>query len=160
MPHGTSGPRAPHQKEGDAQRGQASAQRSLALVTLVVPDYDAAIGFFTEVMGFRLVEDTPLDAGKRWVIVAPGAGGAALLLAKAANPRQANRIGDQTGGRVGFFLQTDDFWRDHRRMEAAGVAFLEAPRAETYGIVVKFCDPFGNVWDLLERRGPENPTVV
>ncbi|WP_369179148.1 VOC family protein [Streptomyces mutabilis] len=124
----------------------------IALVTLVVDDYDEAIRFYTEALGFRLVEDTPRPDGSRWVVVEPGAGsgGAALLLARAKGEAQRARIGDQTGGRVGFFLYTDDFARDHARMTAAGVTFLEEPRHEPYGSVAVFRDLYGNRWDLLQ----------
>ncbi|MHC3469957.1 VOC family protein [Streptomyces sp. 7R007] len=124
----------------------------IALVTLVVDDYDEAIRFYTEALGFRLVEDTPRPDGSRWVVVAPGAGaqGTGLLLARAKNAAQRERIGDQTGGRVGFFLHTDDFARDHARMLAAGVTFLEEPRHEPYGSVAVFQDLYGNRWDLLQ----------
>ena len=125
----------------------------LALVTLVVPDYDEAIAFYTGALGFELRADTPLGDGKRWVVVAPaGATESALLLAVADGPAQLARIGDQTGGRVGFFLHTDDFAGDHARMRAAGVEFLESPREEPYGIVAVFRDPYGNRWDLLQPR--------
>ena len=125
--------------------------RRVALVTLVVADYDAAIAWYTGVLGFRLLEDTPLGAGKRWVVVAPQDGAStALLLALAADDAQAARIGDQTGGRVAFFLHTDDFARDHAAMQARGVDFLEAPRREAYGTVAVFADLYGNRWDLLE----------
>ena len=125
--------------------------RRVALVTLVVADYDAAIAWYTGVLGFRLLEDTPLGAGKRWVVVAPQDGAStALLLALAVGDGQAARIGDQTGGRVAFFLHTDDFARDHAAMQARGVDFLEAPRREAYGTVAVFADLYGNRWDLLE----------
>jgi catechol 2,3-dioxygenase-like lactoylglutathione lyase family enzyme len=123
--------------------------RSLGLVTLVVRDYDEAIAFYVDALGFELAEDTPLGGGKRWVVVRPG-GGAGLLLARAATPAQEARVGDQTGGRVGLFLSTDDFEGDHRRMRAAGVVFEEAPRAEPYGRVAVFRDLYGNRWDLIE----------
>ncbi|WP_029029762.1 VOC family protein [Salinarimonas rosea] len=122
----------------------------LALVTLVVPDYDAGLAFFVAGLGFSLVEDTPLSQTKRWVVVRPPGGGSDILLARAATPTQAARIGGQTGGRVAFFLHTDDFPRDRARIEAAGGRFLEAPRREDYGVVAQFADPFGNVWDLVE----------
>ncbi|AQS71157.1 VOC family protein [Streptomyces pactum] len=124
----------------------------IALVTLVVDDYDEAIRFYTEALGFRLAEDAPRPDGSRWVVVEPGdaAGGAALLLARAKGEAQRSRIGDQTGGRVGFFLYTDDFVRDHARMAAAGVTFLEEPRHEPYGRVAVFQDLYGNRWDLLQ----------
>lgn len=125
----------------------------LAYVALVVREYDEAIAFFTERMGFRLVEDTPLAPGKRWVIVAPpGPPGAALLLAKAATPEQETRVGDQTGGRVSFFLHTDDFRRDHEAMRARDIRFVEPPREESYGTVAVFLDLYGNRWDLVQPR--------
>ncbi|QGZ51558.1 VOC family protein [Streptomyces sp. QHH-9511] len=129
---------------------------SLALVALVVRDYDEAIAFYTDALGFDLVEDTDRGDGSRWVVVRPPAGpdgaaaGTGLLLARAKNGEQASRVGDQTGGRVGFFLHTDDFARDHARMTAAGVRFLEEPRHEPYGSVVVFEDLYGNRWDLLQ----------
>lgn len=128
--------------------------QAIATVALVVADYDEAIGFYRDRLGFDLVEDTPLGAGKRWVMVAPKGGkGARLLLARADGEAQAARIGDQTGGRVGFFLETDDFARDHEAFLAAGVRFLEAPRHEPYGTVAVFEDLYGNKWDLIEPRG-------
>lgn len=130
----------------------AAPNRSLALVTVVVPDYDVAIAFFTDVLGFALVEDTPVAPGKRWVVLSPGGGGADILCARAATAEQAARIGDQAGGRVGFFLETDEFERDYVRFSARGLDFLEAPREESYGLVAKFRDPFGNLWDLLQRK--------
>jgi catechol 2,3-dioxygenase-like lactoylglutathione lyase family enzyme len=130
--------------------------RRVALVTLVVDDYDEAIRFYTEALGFRLVEDTPRPDGSRWVVVRPGPRQDAtdLLLARAKDEEQRARVGDQTGGRVGFFLHTDDFARDHARMLAAGVTFLEEPRHEPYGSVAVFQDLYGNRWDLLQ------PTVA
>ncbi|GAB2789612.1 VOC family protein [Streptomyces chlorus] len=126
--------------------------RRVALVTLVVDDYDEAIRFYTETLGFRLAEDTPRPDGSRWVVVAPDTGstGTGLLLARAKGDGQRARVGDQTGGRVGFFLHTDDFARDHARMAAAGVTFLESPRHEPYGSVAVFQDLYGNRWDLLQ----------
>ncbi|MEU7426045.1 MULTISPECIES: VOC family protein [unclassified Streptomyces] len=126
--------------------------RRVALVTLVVGDYDEAIRFYTEALGFRLVEDAPRPDGSRWVVVEPGGGANAtgLVLARAKDEDQRGRIGDQTGGRVGFFLHTDDFARDHARMTAAGVTFLEEPRHEAYGTVAVFQDLYGNRWDLLQ----------
>ncbi len=123
----------------------------LALVAVLVPDYDAGIAFFTGALGFRLVEDTDLGGGKRWVRVAPPGGGSALLLARAATDAQRAAIGAHGGGRVCLFLETDDFARDHAAFRAAGVVFEEAPRAEPYGTVAVFRDPFGNRWDLIER---------
>ncbi|MEV4871198.1 VOC family protein [Streptomyces syringium] len=127
----------------------------LGLVTLVVRDYDEAIAFYVDAVGFELVEDTRIDDQKRWVVVRPpGAREAGLLLARAAGPAQEARVGDQTGGRVGLFLNTDDFARDHARMRAAGVVFQEAPRREPYGTVAVFRDLYGNLWDLIELDAP------
>ena len=126
--------------------------KHLALIALVVPDYDEAIEYYTRTLGFTLVEDEPREAGKRWVVVAPSeARGARLLLARAATPEQLSRVGNQTGGRVFLFMHTDDFDGDYARYEAAGVDFVEAPRTETYGRVVVFRDRYGNRWDLIER---------
>jgi catechol 2,3-dioxygenase-like lactoylglutathione lyase family enzyme len=126
-------------------------RRTLSTIALVVPDYDQAIDFYVGRLGFRLVEDMPQGPHKRWVTVAPE-GGAALLLARAAGPAQAAAIGNQTGGRVFLFLETDDFARDHAAMRKVGVTFEEEPRHEPYGIVAVWRDPFGNRWDLIERR--------
>ncbi|MFC3550815.1 VOC family protein [Lysobacter cavernae] len=127
--------------------------QSIAGFTLVVADYDEAIAYYTRALGFELLEDSDRGAGKRWVRVAPAGGhGTALLLARAANDAQRARIGDQTGGRVGFFLHTDDFHRDHAAMRARGVQFVEEPREEPYGIVAVFEDLYGNRWDLLELK--------
>lgn len=126
--------------------------RHLALVALVIPDYDEAIEYYTKVLGFTLVEDEPREPGKRWVVVAPSEErGAKLLLARAAKPEQLSRVGNQTGGRVFLFLHTDDFDGDYRRYKAAGVHFTEEPRSESYGRVVVFQDRYGNKWDLIER---------
>ncbi|WP_329132050.1 VOC family protein [Streptomyces sp. NBC_01476] len=123
----------------------------LGLVSVVVRDYDEAIAFYRDALGFELREDTPRGDGSRWVVVAPpGARETALLLARAATPGQADRVGDQTGGRVGLFLNTDDFDRDYKRMVAAGVVFEEEPRYESYGAVVVFQDLYGNRWDLIQ----------
>lgn len=123
----------------------------LSAVSLVTPDYDAAIRFYVDVLGFDLIEDSDLGDGKRWVLVAPpGARETRLLLAKAATDRQRAAIGDQAGGRVFLFLATDDFERDFARYRAAGVLFEEAPRTEPYGVVAVFRDPFGNRWDLIQ----------
>ena len=128
-------------------------QQSIAHIALVVRDYDEAIAYYTQVLGFELLEDTPLAPGKRWVLVAPrGNRGASLLLARAANPEQQSRIGNQTGGRVFLFLHTDDFQRDYQAFLAQGVHFVEAPRNEAYGSVVVFEDMYGNRWDLIEYR--------
>ncbi|OCO98325.1 MULTISPECIES: VOC family protein [unclassified Ensifer] len=129
-------------------------RQTIARIALVVPDYDAGIAFYCGKLGFDLVEDTVLDDNKRWVVVRPkGAVETALLLAKADGERQQAAIGNQTGGRVGFFLFTDDFARDHAAMLAEGVVFLETPRHEPYGTVAVFTDPFGNHWDLLQPAG-------
>ena len=126
--------------------------RSIALVTFLVREYDDAIAFFTEALGFALLEDSPQSDGKRWVVVGPeGDRGATLLLARASTPEQRAQIGNPAGGRVAFFLETDDFPSDHRRMQAVGVRFAEAPRHEPYGTVAVFVDLYGNKWDLLER---------
>lgn len=130
--------------------------RRIPLVTLVVDDYDEAIRFYTGALGFRLAEDSPRPDGGRWVVVEPDVGhtGTGLLLARAKGEAQRARVGDQTGGRVGFFLYTDDFARDHARMTAAGVTFLEEPRHEPYGSVAVFRDLYGNRWDLLQPATP------
>ena len=124
----------------------------LALVTLLVRDYDEAVAWYRGRLGFTLVEDTPLPGGKRWVVVAPGPEAPGLLLARAAHARQAAHVGDQFGGRVGLFLHTDDFARDHARLQAAGVSFAEPPREEPYGTVAVFTDLYGNRWDLLQPK--------
>ncbi|MEM7309538.1 MAG: VOC family protein [Planctomycetota bacterium] len=130
------------------------AGRSIYRVTLVVRDYDEALAFYVGKLGFELLEDRPLEpgeGGKRWVLVAPpGGAGCALLLARAAGEAQAARAGDQTGGRVAFFLETDDFARDHVALLARGVRFREEPRTEPYGTVAVFEDLYGNLWDLIE----------
>ena len=128
-------------------------QRTISLVTLVVPDYDLAIAYFTTKLGFVVVSDKVVSDSKRWVVVRPGSSmeGSGLLLAKAANPEQSAAIGQQIGGRVAFFLNTDDFAADHARLSKNGVKFCEKPRYEPYGIVAKFHDLFGNTWDLLQQ---------
>ncbi|PHP28843.1 VOC family protein [Limimaricola cinnabarinus] len=124
----------------------------LGAVSLVVPDYDEAIAFFTGPMGFDLAEDVAME-GKRWVRVVPPSGGTGLVLARADGPAQYAAIGAQGGGRVWLFLETDDFARDAARMKAGGVVFEEAPRHEPYGVVAVFRDPWGNRWDLIEPAG-------
>jgi len=125
----------------------------LSLVSIVVREYDEAVRFYVDALGFVLVEDSPLGENKRWVVVSPrGDGGCALLLARAATDAQRARVGDQTGGRVGFFLDTEDFAVDHDRMQSAGVRFVEGPRQEAYGTVAVFEDLYGNRWDLVERQ--------
>lgn len=125
------------------------ASRRLATLTLLVKDYDEAIAWYTEKLGFTLIEDTSIQ-DKRWVVLAPGHGGARLLLARASDTEQEACIGHQTGGRVAFFLETDDFARDYKRYRDASVTFLEAPRIESYGSVAVFEDLYGNRWDLLQ----------
>ena len=128
----------------------------LALVTFLVRDYDEAIAFFCGQLGFALIEDTVLSEDKRWVRVAPkGAAGATLLLAKAATPEQDAAIGRQTGGRVGFFLNTDDFDATYGLFLKNNVRFQEAPRMEPYGKVAVFEDLYGNLWDLIEPAGDQ-----
>jgi catechol 2,3-dioxygenase-like lactoylglutathione lyase family enzyme len=125
----------------------------LNAISLVVNDYDEAIDFYTRKLDFELMEDTRLSDEKRWVLVAPrGAKEARILLAKAANAEQAKSIGNQTGGRVFLFLQTDNFWNDYQNMKERGVVFCETPREETYATVVVFQDLYGNKWDLLQLR--------
>ncbi|MDO6730392.1 VOC family protein [Marinovum sp. 2_MG-2023] len=124
--------------------------RHICLVALVVPDYDAAIAFYVDAVGFDLLEDSDLGGGKRWVRIAPKGAQTAILLARAVDDQQQAAVGNQTGGRVGFFLQTDDFAADHTRMTRAGVTFEEPPRDESYGRVAVWRDPFGNRWDLIQ----------
>ncbi len=126
-------------------------KRYMAAIALVVPDYDEAIRFFTDAMGFVLLEDDDRGGGKRWVRVAPSADSEfALLLARAVTEEQRAAIGNQTGGRVFLFLHTDDFQRDYDRLAAHGVRFTEKPRHEEFGTVVVFLDPWGNKWDLIQ----------
>jgi catechol 2,3-dioxygenase-like lactoylglutathione lyase family enzyme len=129
-------------------------RQAIALVSLVVRDYDEALAFYVGTLGFELVEDTPVpEQGKRWVVVAPpGARECRLLLARASTAAQSARIGDQTGGRVFLFLHTDDFARDHAAYRARGVVFVRGPRDEPHGTVAVFRDPYGNLWDLIEPR--------
>jgi catechol 2,3-dioxygenase-like lactoylglutathione lyase family enzyme len=134
-------------------------KRHIACFALVVDDYDRAIAYYTDALGFELREDSPRGSGKRWVVVAPAGADTGILLAQAANDAQRARIGDQTGGRVGFFLHTDDFYRDHAAMRAKGVRFTEDPREEDYGIVAVFEDLYGNRWDLLEPRSLEQHSL-
>jgi len=126
--------------------------RRIATVALVVADYDEAIRWYVEKLGFALAEDVDLGGGKRWVTLDPGQGDARLLLAQADGTTQTARVGDQTGGRVFLFLETDDFARDHQAMRAKGVAFMEEPRHEGYGTVAVFSDLYGNLWDLIEPK--------
>lgn len=121
----------------------------LSLVALLVPDYDAGIAFLSA-LGFDLIQDDDRGDGKRWVVMRPPGGGSDLLLARAATPAQTSAIGNQTGGRVAFFLTSTDFAADARAIRAAGGTFEEQPRRESYGTVAVFRDPFGNRWDLIE----------
>ncbi len=130
--------------------------QTLAHITLLIRDYDEAIAFFTQKLGFKLIEDNVVSEDKRWVLVAPpGSDGPSLLLAKASTPEQESRVGNQTGGRVCMFLHTDDFWHDYHAMKTRGVKFTEEPREDSYGTVVVFEDMYGNKWDLVEMRSPK-----
>ena len=127
----------------------------LCYLALLVPDYDGAIAYYTQTLGFTLVSDAVIaeEPEKRWVLIAPpGSSETCILLAKATTPEQVARIGDQTGGRVFLFLQTDDFWRDYKAFSARGVEFMESPRTEMYGTVAVFKDYLGNKWDLLQLK--------
>ena len=131
--------------------------QTIAHVTLVVRDYDEAIVFFTQSLGFDLIEDTPSKdrqgRDKRWVLIAPpGSQGTQILLAKASNAEEASRVGNQTGGRVFMFLHTDDFWRDYKAMREKGLKFVREPKEEKYGTVAVFEDLYGNRWDLLQPK--------
>jgi catechol 2,3-dioxygenase-like lactoylglutathione lyase family enzyme len=132
-------------------------KQSLGLVSLLVRDYDEAIAFYVGILGFTLIEDSPVpEQNKRWVVVAPaGSTESRLLLARASNEAQAMRVGNQTGGRVFLFLNTDDFERDYRRYKANGVTFVREPSQEAYGTVAVFQDPCGNLWDLLQPSSAE-----
>ncbi|MBL7739410.1 MAG: VOC family protein [Chitinophagaceae bacterium] len=129
-------------------------KQHIAHITLVVDDYDEAITFYTQKLGFSVVEDTVMSETKRWVLLAPkGATECCLLLAKAANEEQRAAVGNQTGGRVFLFLHTDDFWRDYNAMLKAGVQFVRNPSTESYGTVAVFKDLYGNLWDLVKPSG-------
>lgn len=129
----------------------APPTQSIAHVTYLVREYDESISFFTQKLGFTLLEDTDMGGGKRWVVVRPpNSHGTSLLLARPANPEQAAFVGKQGGGRVFLFLHTDNFQRDHAAMSARGIRFLESPRHEPYGTVAVFEDLYGNKWDLLQ----------
>ena len=128
-------------------------QQSIIHISLVVSDYDEAIKFYTQKLNFTLVEDTVLSETKRWVLIAPpGSNGCQLLLAKAANEEQQSRVGNQTGGRVFLFLQTDGLKRDYANMKEKGVKFVREPEEQKWGTVAVFEDLYGNMWDLIERR--------
>ena len=128
-------------------------KQSIARIALVVKDYDAGIAFYTEKLGFQLLEDTKLSETKRWVVLSPPGNdnGCCLLLAKAANEKQSASIGNQTGGRVFLFLYTDDFWRDYNKMVEQDIVFVREPVKETWGTVAVFEDLYGNLWDFIEE---------
>jgi catechol 2,3-dioxygenase-like lactoylglutathione lyase family enzyme len=128
-------------------------RRRIGLLTLIVKDYDEAISYYVQKLGFTLQEDRALSAEKRWVVVSPASDAeTAVLLARAALPRQESAVGDQTGGRVFLFLETDNFWRDFGTLSENGVHFLESPRVEPYGVVAVFEDLYGNRWDLIQKK--------
>jgi catechol 2,3-dioxygenase-like lactoylglutathione lyase family enzyme len=131
-------------------------KQAIGLVSLVVREYDEAITFYVNVLGFTLVEDSFVpEQNKRWIVVAPpGSTESRLLLARASNAEQASRIGNQTGGRVSLFLYTDDFERDYRSYKSKGITFIREPKDEAYGRVAVFQDLYGNLWDLLQPRSP------
>ena len=127
--------------------------QTIGYIALVVRDYDEALGFYTEKLNFKLIEDTQLTKDKRWVLIAPpGSRGTNLLLARAATAEQETRVGNQTGGRVFLFLHTDNFWRDYEEMMARKVKFVRPPSEEPYGTVAVFEDLYGNLWDLLQLK--------
>jgi catechol 2,3-dioxygenase-like lactoylglutathione lyase family enzyme len=140
--------------------GSSPVKQSIGLISLVVRDYDEALGFFVGKLGFELQEDTAIEEeNKRWVVVSPrGALECRILLARASDDRQCSRIGNQTGGRVFLFLHTDDVWRDFAAFSERGVTFVREPRAEPYGIVAVFEDIYGNLWDLLQPSALEVAT--
>ena len=129
-------------------------KQSIGYVALVVRDYDEAIQFYVNVLGFRLVEDTVIASQdkRRMLVAPPGSTETKLLLARAVGPEQSSRIGDQTGGRVSLFLHTDDFWRDYQEFQSKGVLFVRDPTEESYGTVAVFKDLYGNLWDLLQLK--------
>ena len=139
---------------GYAVDHERRVKQSIALVSLVVPEYDEALAFYVGVLGFELIEDSFVaEQNKRWVVVAPrGATDCKLLLARASTPEQNSRIGNQTGGRVFLFLYTDDFDRDYATYKAKGVKFVREPQQQPYGTVAVFSDPWGNLWDLLQPK--------
>jgi catechol 2,3-dioxygenase-like lactoylglutathione lyase family enzyme len=140
--------------------------QQLGQLSLLVQDYDDAIRYYTEVLGFILLEDSSLSESKRWVRVAPPGSSCHLLLAKATDAQQRGQVGLQAGGRVFLFLYTDDFWRDYERYSARGVIFLREPTEEVFGIVSVFEDLYGNLWDLIQpTQGvaalvAENPPAI
>jgi len=135
----------------DEQSKTNPIKQRIANIALVVENYDDAIEFYTQKLNFQLLEDTDLGGGKRWVQISPpNSNGTNILLAKASNDMQKQSVGNQTGGRVFLFLQTNDFWRDYQAMSSQGVEFCEEPRVEEYGTVVVFKDLYGTKWDLLQ----------
>ena len=141
-------------------KNNAEMKQHIAHIALLVKEYDEAIRFYTEKLGFVLIEDTALEDGKRWVLVAPpGRGESCLLLAKASNEAQAACVGNQAGGRVFLFLYTDDFWRDYHKMIDRNIEFVRPPREEAYGTVAVFVDLYGNKWDLLQPKNLTPPVV-
>jgi len=130
-------------------------QQKIVHIALVVRDYDEAIQFYTEKLNFTLIEDSKQSETKRWVLVAPKGSECCLLLAKAANDEQISRVGNQTGGRVFLFLETDDFYRDYNNMLNKGISFARDPKVEPYGTVAVFKDLYGNLWDLIQFSGAE-----
>lgn len=133
-------------------------KQSIVHIALVVRDYDEAIDFYVNTLGFELLDDSyQAEQDKRWVVVAPpGGSGTTILLARASRPEQEECIGNQTGGRVFLFLNTDDFWRDYERLRAKGVRIVREPRQQDYGMVAVFADLYGNLWDLLQLN-PNHP---
>lgn len=128
--------------------------RTIGLIAFLVREYDEAIHYFVNKLNFRLIEDSPREGEKRWVVVSPpGRPETRILLARAVNEQQSTAVGNQTGGRVFLFLETGDFWNDYQAMVSRGVKFLEKPREEPYGTVVVFQDLYGNKWDLLQTKG-------
>lgn len=125
---------------------------TLGMITIVVDEYDRAIKHYVEDLGFTLIEDTELSPEKRWVVVAPSSEGAQILLAKAANPQQTAAVGNSTGGRVGYFLYTENFQQTYEEYLSRGIEFTETPRQEVFGQVVVFKDRYGNKWDLIENK--------
>ena len=132
-------------------------KQSLAFVAIVVRDYDEALEFYTQKLHFSVIEDAyQQEQKKRWVVVAPpGSSGTQLLLARASKPEQEKCIGNQSGGRVFLFLQTDDFWRDYKEMVSLNIKFIREPKVDTYGTVAVFEDLYGNLWDLVEMNSSE-----
>jgi len=130
-----------------------TSKLNIANIAYLVRDYDEALAYFTQVLRFELIEDRKISEDKRWLVVAPaGSTGAKLLLAKASTTEQLQHVGDQTGGRVFLFLETDDFWETYHHLQSHAVTFTEKPREEEYGTVVVFLDLYGNKWDLIGRR--------